>query len=1114
MRKVFKYCFLTILLMMIFSIGLMAQVSPSSVGFPYNHLPWYTLESEHFYIHYQEGSEKTAAEASVIANQIYRPITDLYDYKPDRKVSIILRDREDYANVAAYFFDDKIEIWISPLDTPLRGTQQWIRNVITHEFTHIVQMGASMKRSPKIQSIYFQWLSYEDVRRPDVLYGSPKGIITHPFSTVSIPAWFSEGTAQYMRENIFYDYWDTHRDMILRMNILEDQTLSFEEMSHFSSKNSLEREMVYNHGFDFTRYLTEQYGEKVIAELSRESANGSNNFGNVMKSVTGISGQELYDRWIEDRKKKYNDQVQNLGNHQIETVVENGFFNFYPQYDPKGNTFAYLTNRDRDYATTFLVLETPDSSLVVDELDNTGEEPRNSNSFQHFYSKKIAIDYIGNRFSFSPDGNKITYSKADRNRFGEEYQDLFIFDIENIEESKITTDGRIQDPAWHPSEEIIAAVKLQKGTQNLVLINPDSKEVTKLTNFMNSETVYTPVWSPEGNSIYFASAANNSRNLYRYDIESKQLKTLFEDKIIDFRDPWVDRNNEYLYFSADSNGIFNIYRSKLDGQSIQKITDVKGGAFMPFATTDSLFFSHYNADGYKISAVKLPEFNNTQIAHEFSGYSQYPQIKITEEKVENSTISGDLQYFSMIHDSLTSRGNEEAEIALSDETILWRPYNQTTTGLSVIPVIRFDNYTKLKGNNSRLIANGKFGNLGKNLVRDLKAGAYFTSRDVTERLNIFAGALFGWGSTEADNFSDFFSPNRLNNLDRDLFLIIDHQGIPFIKRSWSPTISVELYNLKRNVRDGVSIEEFSCTSCLPAQKSIDIRYHVWEANLYLRSKLNRWSLLELGASYSPYSVATDGFFSDETNQFTPGSTTEYFKGTSYSASYIANTIMPSRHSDITPEGARANVTFRLENGRLLQEFVLDEGILSPVYEQTTNYSFELQSQLGGEIAGDIHGLLTSRIFGFLTNPEDYFYLDYTGGLTGMRSYPYFAIGGQRTIWGRFSLLAPIKRDINLQMGSYTLDKLYGNLFVEAGNGWGGPLNIVDDLKTGIGTELRLTLNNYYIFPLKFFVTTTYGFNQFNVTLPEQFISTSSENSITYGKELLFYFGLTFDFNQL
>lgn len=1117
MNKKSIYRLLFLLVMVICAHPGFSQVSPSELDFPYNHLSWYTVEGDHFLIHYQEGSEKTAAAASLIADHIYQPITELYDYEPERKVSIVLRDRQDYANGAAYFFDDKIDIWIPPLDTPLRGTHQWLRNVITHEFTHIVQMGASMRRSPTIQSIYFQWLSYEDVRRPDVLYGSPKGIITHPFSTVSIPAWFSEGTAQFMREHIFYDFWDSHRDMILRMNILSGQALSFEEMGDFSSKNSLEREMVYNQGFDFIRYLSEQFGEDVISDFAHASSERSSNFGKVMKSVTAKSGSTLYDEWVENRRDKYTQQVQWIDDFEFKTVVKNGFMNFYPQYDRQGNTFGYLSNRDRDYATTLLVLETPDSTIVVDELEKPEQNTVDSNSFGHFSDSNIAIDQIGNRFSFSPDGNKVIYSKTDANRFGEQYQDLFVFEIDSLKEDKITKDARIQDPSWHPGDDKIVAVELQNGTQNLVLVELESNKKTKLTDFNNGETVYTPVWSPKGEYVYFSSAGESNRNLYRYDIKSTRVETLFQDTFVDFRDPWIDENEQFLYFSSDSEGIFNIYRSKIDGQSIQKITDVKGGAFMPFAAHDSLYFSEYRSDGYKISAMKLPEFKQTHLSNELIKNSNQRPNQITLENKSLNSIFSESENFSTIHDSLKYTDSEQ-KISLTsndlEKSFSWRPYNQNTTGLSVIPVFRFDNYSKLHGSNSRLISNGKFGDVGKNLVRDLKAGAYFTTRDVTERLNIFAGALFAFGSLEADGFTDFFSPTRLNNLDRDLFLIIDHQGIPFIKRSWSPTISVELYNLKRNVRDGASIEEFPCTSCLPTQTSIDIRYNVWEANLYLRSKLNQWSLLEFGASYSPYSVATDSFFSGEINQFIPGSTTEYFKGTSYSLSYITNPIAPTRHSDITPEGARASASFALENGRLLQEFELDEGSLSPIYDQTTNYSLELKSQLGGKIAGDINGLLASRIFSYFTKPDDYFYLDYAGGLSGMRSYPYFAIGGQRTIWGRFSLLAPIKRNINKQIGAYTLDKLYANVFVEAGNGWGGPLNIGDDIKTGIGTELRFALNSYYIFPLKFFLSTTYGFNRFNVTLPDQFISTSSENSVTYGKELLFYFGLTFDFNQL
>jgi Tol biopolymer transport system component len=1119
MKQTTIYRLFFIILMTFSTIDCLSQVSPTAVGYPYNHLSWYTIEGDHFLIHYQEGSEKTAGAASVIANQIYRPITELYNYEPSRKVSIILRDREDYANGAAYFFDDKIDIWVPPLDTPLRGTHQWLQNVITHEFTHIVQMGASMKRTPSIQSIYLQWLSYEDVRRPDVLYGSPKGIISHPFSTVSIPAWFSEGTAQFMRENIFYDYWDSHRDMILRMNILSDSTISFEDMGDFSSKNSLEREMVYNQGFDFVRYLVEEFGESVIYDLSKASADGSNDFSKVMKSVTNKNGPELFQDWVQNRRDKYESLAQNLGQENIRTVVEDGFMNFYPQYDRQKKTFGYLSNQNRDYATTMLILETPDSTIVVDELENPKQKSDVSEIFDHFSDSNITVDQIGNRFSFSPNGKKVIYSKADQNRFGEHYQDLFVFNVDSLSEEKITKDGRIQDPSWHPSDEKIVAVKLEDGTQNLVQIDLISKEITQLTIFENGETVYTPVWSPDGQYVYFSSARENNRNLYYYSVESRQITPLFEDALIDFRDPWVDHGNSYLYFSSDLNGIYNIYRSEIDGNSVQKITDVRGGAFMPYAQEDSLYFSEYRSGGYKISATKIPDSKESYKMENFvekSDHKKYLSNNVTEKSIFES-----VNNFSAFHDSLKNRSVEEVEeveveftVKNNEQSFLWRPYNQTTTGLSVIPVVRFDNYSKLNGSNSKLFTNGRFGDLSKNLIRDFKAGAYFSSRDVTERLNIFAGAMFGWGSREADSFANFFSPNRLNNLDRDLFFIIDHQGIPFIKRSWSPTVSLEVYNLKRNVQNGVSIEEFSCTSCLPTQTSIDIRYHVWEANLYLRSKLNQWSLLELGASYSPYSVATDGFFSEEFKEFIPGSTTEYFKGTSYSASYIANTILPTRHADVAPEGARANVTFQLDNGRLLQEFEIDEGSLSPVYERSTNYSLEFHSQLGGEIAGDVNGLITSRIFSYFNNPENYFYLDYAGGLTGMRSYPYFAIGGQRTIWGRFSLLAPLKKDINRQIGAYTLDKLYANLFFEAGNGWGGPLSNGDNLKKGVGTELRFALNSYYIFPLKLFITTTYGFNRFNVTLPEQFISTSSENSVTYGKELLFYFGLTFDFNQL
>jgi len=103
-------------------------------------LTWRTIETEHFYVHYHTGAERTARVVAKVAEDIYAPVTTLYHHRPDGKVSFVIKDFDDYSNGAAYFFDNKVEIWASALDFDLRGTHNWLRNVVTHEFTHIVQI--------------------------------------------------------------------------------------------------------------------------------------------------------------------------------------------------------------------------------------------------------------------------------------------------------------------------------------------------------------------------------------------------------------------------------------------------------------------------------------------------------------------------------------------------------------------------------------------------------------------------------------------------------------------------------------------------------------------------------------------------------------------------------------------------------------------------------------------------------------------------------------------------------------------------------------------------------------------------------------------------------------
>ena len=112
-----------------------------------------------------------------------------------------------------------------PLNFDLRGSHRWLNNVITHEFTHIIQIGAAMKYPSRFPASFIQLLNYENEKRIDVLYGYPNILMSYPIPGVSVPPWLAEGTAQFMYPNANYDFWDSHRDMIVRDRILNDNLL-------------------------------------------------------------------------------------------------------------------------------------------------------------------------------------------------------------------------------------------------------------------------------------------------------------------------------------------------------------------------------------------------------------------------------------------------------------------------------------------------------------------------------------------------------------------------------------------------------------------------------------------------------------------------------------------------------------------------------------------------------------------------------------------------------------------------------------------------------------------------------------------------------------------------
>lgn len=1081
-------------------------------------------------MHFQKGNSRPAQVVSRIAEEIYPHITGLYEYEPDTKISIVLNDRLDLSNGAAYFFDNKIEIWLPALGSPLRGTHDWLRNVVAHEFVHIIQIQSSLKRSRKRPVTYLQWLSYEDVRRPDVLYGYPRGVITYPLSAVSIPAWLAEGTAQYQRSFITYDYWDSHRDMILRTRILDDSYLRLNVMGTFASKTSIEREVTYNQGFAFTNYLAETYGEDVLHRISTAFQNrGVYDVRKAIEIATGTDGQIVFDNWITSLQNYYQDQLERRVFTEAELIEADGFYNFYPAFSSATNEIFYLSNRNRDDSRIALYTKKSGSDSFAKVLD-AGLPSYDTDSFTFSCGISLTpeIKFLQSAFSLLPDGQSILYNRITETRYGEAYNDLYIFDRVSKKHTRLTHDARLSEPAVSPDGKQIAALSLHDGTVNLVLIDLEkatntpitginNDAVQKITEYNSGEQMYRPVWHPDGKTMYFGYSDNHRREIHKIDIESLDIQSILNDSESDYRDPFITSDGNWLIFSSDHDGIFNIHRMNLETAQTTRLTSVKGGAFMPaIDASGNLIYSEYIADGYKIASLSSEKWLNDQPTRSYERPYNGP------DRLLELTEASELNYFNdfditPLPDSLfQSRRMQPVSLNLptlnADDSRILSPYSETFTSFSIYPAIRFDNYSKIKGSNANLLTRGRFGDLGENLWRDVKVGLYFASREMIDRFSLFGGIMLGAGSLPADGLGDFIQPSRLVELDRDLFLIAEYRGLPFIKRSWSPTISVELFNIRRNVKEGLSIEEFPCTACLPDTTSIGIAYDVWEAQVSLISKLNRFTILELGWHHSPYRVSTNSFFSREFRQTVEGSTSRYFIGNTLTAAIFVSAQTYHRHYDIVPLGFNTGLRYSYEPSRLLEGYDIRGGTLIPIYNNYKVHSLEFDTRYGFKAFDQKLFDFRTRVYSNFNATEEYFFLDYIGGLPGMRSYSFFALGGNTTFFSQLNYHQPIFEKVHKQAGRFTIDKVFTRLFIESGNGWGGPLEVGDNLKSGIGAELRLSMSSYYLFPTRFFISGAYGFNSFDVTLPESFITTTGQNSVTYGREVLFNFGLLFDFD--
>ena len=666
-------------------------------------LDWYTIQTEHFKVHYHNGAERTARIVAKIAEDIYAPVTTMYDWEPDGIVHFIIKDYEDNSNGGAFYYDNKVEIWAPQMTFILRGTNDWLRNVVTHEFSHMISLGAARKLPRKIPAFYMQMIGYEEEKRPDVLYGYPNIIASYPLPMTVIPMWLAEGMAQFQVPGLDYDRWDSHRDMLMRTAVLNKELHSFTEMGVFG-KNSLGNERTYNSGYAFVRYIAHNYGAESIPAFSKELSKFFH-FGinGALKNVTGFSGTELYGQWCKQITEYYTKRVEKIREHEIsgENITPKGIGNVYPKWSPDGKTLAFCGSESQQYLSF--------TNLKLYNLEK-----------KKFDKIKIGVN---SQLAWDAKGNQLYYVKRKENKNHSNFFDLYKYDLTGKKEKKLTSSLRSVDPDWSAELRQFVCVVQKDGTDNLVVLDENGDKVKNLTNYKNSQGVYSPRWSKDGQFIVFSQSRKHGRDIKKINVETGEIFNLINDQN-DARDPVISPDGKRIYFSWDRTGIFNIYSMDMNGQDIKLWTNVTGGAFMPDVSVDgTLAYSNFKHDGYKVNILENPVEIDQRLA----------------EYVNASDIAPELQNIKLaeLPENLKSVTNYNDFTTPSYDTT---KYGMEYSQVSFYPRVMVDS-------------------------NQVKLGSYFFMGDILDKYNVFGGAAVN-SRKDIDVFTSF----RYNKLGPSLFL--------------------------------------------------------------------------------------------------------------------------------------------------------------------------------------------------------------------------------------------------------------------------------------------------------------------------------------------------------
>jgi len=298
--------------------------------FNYNHpdLEWYTIETDHYMVHYpvskkgkSEGNphaltaEWSARKMAKVAEEIWPKMCAEFNYFLNEKVHVVVLNQGDQLEGFTIPSWDWVEISANPggIFYRGRGRMEWFSDVFVHEFAHVVSLKANAAMAEGVQGVMLSGLYQNGINVDGTGQRSVAAGAKVVFGDSESVFW-TEGGAEYWSDNTGYNWWTTSRDQNIRMSVLQDRLLTYDEWhTRFGKWGWGDSERYYQQGYNFGLYLRQRFGDDTYARFAIEHGRRWRfEWVNVVEAVLGISARDLYDDWVEYITDRYESQYAQI----------------------------------------------------------------------------------------------------------------------------------------------------------------------------------------------------------------------------------------------------------------------------------------------------------------------------------------------------------------------------------------------------------------------------------------------------------------------------------------------------------------------------------------------------------------------------------------------------------------------------------------------------------------------------------------------------------------------------------------------------------------------------------------------------------------------------------